>query len=161
MKTDDRKKQNKKKNGQNRQPVQVLENRRTAVLIRHLILAWLTAATIELLLVPAQLRSLTALDGVAAMSLARLLIVTGIVLALLEGTSRLLPTQAERWMVTGIFTVLAIAALCASFTCAFLAVCMLVFTILLVYSCYGWNRMPPAAANPHRRSASGQRRLWG
>ena len=153
MKTDDRKKQNKKKNGQNRKPVQVLENRRTAILIRHLILAWLTAATIELLLVPVQLRSLTALDGVAAMSLARLLIVTGIVLALLEGTSRLLPAQAERWMVTGIFTVLATAALCASFTWAFLAVCMLVFTILLVYSCYGWNSNREKIAPAARKSA--------
>lgn len=119
-----------------------------ASLIRHLLLAWLTAAAGELLLLPAEMRSLKGLDGLGAMSLPRLLVVTGIVLALLEGISRLLSRRAERWMVLGIFTVLATVALAASFTWPFLAVCALLFVMLLAYAVCGWNsgKMPIARA---------------
>lgn len=110
-----------------------------ASLLRHLLLAWLTAAAAELLLLPAQLKTMNGLQGVAAMSLPRLLIVTGIVLALLEGTSRLLNRRAERWMLLGIFTVLAGAALTATFTWPFLAVCLLLFIVLLFYANRGWD----------------------
>lgn len=110
-----------------------------AILIRHLLLAWLTAAAGEFLLLSANLKTLNGLQGVAAMSLPRLLIVTGIVLALLEGISRLIPRFAERWMLLGIFTVLAAAALLSSFTWAFLGACVLIFVLLTAYVCQGWN----------------------
>ena len=90
MKIEYQKKQNTKQNSAG-----------TAGLIRNLLLAWLTAATAEFLLIPAQLRSMNGLQGVAAMSFPRLLIVAGIVFALLEGLSRLLPHGAERWMMVG------------------------------------------------------------
>ena len=109
-----------------------------ASLIRHLLIAWLTAATVELLMLPAELKSMTGLKGLAAMSLPRLLIVTGIVLTLLEGMSRLLRSGA-RWMPVGIFTVLAAAALSASFTWPFAVGCLLVFGLLLCYALRGWN----------------------
>ena len=108
-------------------------------LIRRLLIAWLTAATGEFLLLPAALRTMTGLQALAAMSLPRLLIVMGIVLALLEGMSRLLPHKAERWMLAGVFTVLAAAALTASVTWPFLAACVLVLVALVVFACRGWN----------------------
>ena len=85
-------------------------------LLRRLLLAWLTAAAGEFLLLPAGVRTMNGLQALAAMSLPRLLIVTGIVLALLDGISRLVDHRAERWMLAGIFAVLAAAALKAART---------------------------------------------
>lgn len=113
--------------------------RKSASLIRHLLLSWLTAAAAEFLLLSAQLKNFSTLQGLASMSLPRLLVVTGIVLALLEGMSRLLTHRAERWMLLGVFSVLAAAALMSSFTWAFLAVCALLFVLFLIYACHGWN----------------------
>ena len=116
----------------------------TASRIRHLLTAWLIAAATELLLLPEQLRSMNGLHGVAAMSLPRLLIVTGISLALLEGISRLMKNRTERWVLLCAYMLLAPAALISSFTWPFLMVCILLFAILLGYACFGWNgtRMP-------------------
>lgn len=108
-------------------------------LVRRLLIAWLTAATGEFLLLPAELKTMIGLQALAAMSLPRLLIVMGIVLSLLEGTTRLLSHKAERWMLAGVFAVLSAVALTASFTWPFLAVCALVFLMLLVFACHGWN----------------------
>lgn len=108
-------------------------------LIRRLLLAWITASAGELLLLPAALRSMENLKGLAAMSLPRLLIVTAIVFALLEGISRLIHYRAERWMLLGVFAVLAAVSLTASFTWPFLAACCLLAALLLAYACCGWN----------------------
>ena len=125
-------------------------------LIRHLLLAWLTAAAAELLLLPAQLRSMDGLKGLAAMSLPRLLIVTGIVLALLEGISRLVDRRAQRWMLVGVFTILSAVVLTASFTWPFFAVCILVFALLIAYARRGWNCAPaPMPSAEKSRFAAG------
>ena len=113
-----------------------------ASLIRHLLIAWLTAALVEWLLLPAELKTLTGLKGLGAMSLPRLLLVTGVVLALLEGTSRLLPRSAIRWMMMGLLTVLSAATLASSFTWPLLIACGLVFALLLVYAREGWDNSP-------------------
>ena len=113
-----------------------------ASLIRHLLTAWLTAALVEWLLLPVELKTLTGLKGLGAMSLPRLLIVTGVVLALLVGTSRLLPQRAVRWMMVGLFTVLSAATLASSFTWPLLIACGLVFALLLVYTREGWDSRP-------------------
>ena len=138
MKIEYSKKQNKPKNKQ-KQPAKTAPRWQPAALIRNLLLAWLTAATAEFLLIPAQLRTMSNLQGVAAMSLPRLLIVTGAVLAFLEGISRLLPKGAQRWIMAGIFAILSAAALSASFTMPFLTASMLLLALLLVYACRGWN----------------------
>ncbi len=129
------------------QKIQKNENK-AASLIRHLLLAWLTAATAEYLLLPAQVKTLVGLQSLAAMSLPRLLIVTGIVLALLEGIFRLINCRAERWMLLGVFAVLAAAVLVSSFTWPLLAACVLVFALLLVFACRGWeeNAVPKPSA---------------
>jgi len=121
-------------------------------LVRHLLLAWLTAAAAEFLLLPPDAKTMNGLQALSAMSLPRLLLVAGIVLALLEGISRLIGHRAERWMMTGIFAVLSSAALAATFTWAFLLVCILVFVLLLIYACMGWDNSLPVHA-PSRKSA--------
>lgn len=120
------------------------QNKETLVpaLLRRLLLAWLTAAAGELLLLPAQLKTMNGLKGLAVMSLPRLLIVTAVVFALLEGICRLIDRRAQRWMLLGIFTVLSAAALASTFTWPFLAACLLLFALLLVYALCGWNDSP-------------------
>ena len=121
-----------------------------ASLIRRLVIAWLVAAAAELLLLPAELKTLSGLKGLGAMSMPRLLIVTAAVLAILEGTSRLLPGGMERWALVGIFTVLAATALTASFTWPFLTVCLLLLIVLLVYAFRGWNATPMPKPSTHK-----------
>ena len=119
-----------------------------ASLIRRLLLAWLVAATVEFMLQPADSAGLADLRGLAAMSFPRLLIVTAIVFALQEGISRLRPRGTRRWTLLVIFTVLAASAVATSFTWAFLAGCVLVFVLLGVYVCFGWNGRCEALCEP-------------
>ena len=63
---------------QNRKPV-------APALIRRLLLSWLIAAAVEFLLLPDGAATMNGLQALSAMSFPRLLIVTGAVLALLEG----------------------------------------------------------------------------
>ena len=113
-----------------------------ASLIRHLLIAWLAAATVELLLLPDELKTMNGLKALGAMSFPRLLSITGAVLILLEGISRFLPGGIERWALAGVFAVLAATALQTTFTRPFLSLCLLVFAVLLVYAIRGWNASP-------------------
>ena len=120
--------------------------------IRHLLIAWLAAATTEWLLLPVELKTMTGLKGLSAMSLPRLLIVTGIVLVMLEAISRLLPRSAERWMMAGLFAVLAATTVARSFTWPLLLACGLVFAMLVIFSCKGWNNSPLPKADAQKSS---------
>ena len=131
---------------------QKVQNRRyeAALLIRHLLLAWLTAAAVEFLLLPDAVKTMNGLKALSAMSFTRLLIVTGIILVLLESISRLLHRGMERWLLPGVYVILSSAALASTFTWAFLAVCVLVFVLLLVYACMGWNGSRTVEAEPEK-----------
>lgn len=111
-------------------------------LLRHLLTAWFIAAAAEFMMLPADVKTMTGLKGLGAMSLPRLLIVTGIMVALLDGISRLLPRAAARWMLVGVFAVLAAPTLAASFTWPFLLACGLLFALLLAYARRGWDSSP-------------------
>ena len=113
-----------------------------ARLIRHLLLAWLTAAAAQWLLLPGQLKSLEGLQSLASMSFPGLLLVTGIVLVLLEGVFYRRKQDAARWMLLCAFAVLSAAALAASFTWPFLVACVLLLGMLLVYAMRGWDSSP-------------------
>ena len=113
-----------------------------ARLIRHLLLAWLTAAAAQWLLLPGQQKSLEGLQSLASMSFPGLLLVTGIVLVLLEGVFYWRKRDAARWMLLAAFTVLSAAALAASFTWPLLAACVLLFGMLFVYALRGWDSSP-------------------
>ena len=123
-----------------------------AVWFRRLAGAWLTAAAAEYLLLVPELRDLAGLEGLARMSLLRMLLVT----AVLTGVLSVLHIAAlERWLPAAAFGILAVLSLTASFTWAFLAACLLVFAGLVIYGVRGWNGADIAA-----RAAGGPDRVF-
>ncbi|MBQ1371653.1 MAG: hypothetical protein IIY70_01860, partial [Oscillospiraceae bacterium] len=122
-------------------------------LIRRLLLSWIFAFTLEFFLLPASLRDLSGLKGLAGMSLPRILIVTLAGLAVLtaaeylgrgkHATSRQGQLQVERWAMVGLLLVNVVLSLLASFTWAFLGGCALLLGIAAVYARRGWQNVPP------------------
>lgn len=124
---------------------------RTPVLIRKVLLSWLLAVTVEYLLLPGELRNLAELDGLAQMSLPRLAVISCISTIILYGVSQFANTaKLERWGIAGMFGILAVAALLASFTWAFLAVCVLILGVLVIFGIFGWDRRREPAAEPKK-----------
>ena len=116
-------------------------------LIRRVLLSWLLAVTMEFLLLPEKLRNLEGLEGMAQMSLLRVAAITLCGTVFLAGVSRFVNSaRAERWGFASLFTLLAAAALRASFTWAYLVICILILTLLIVFGVYGWNGSPKAGA---------------
>ena len=111
---------------------------------------------LEYLRLPGALRDLARLDGLAQMSLIRVIVVACGGILLLSVISRFVnPAKVERWAMVGVFGILAIAALRASFTWAFLAVCILVLIFLVVFGFCGWDGQPEPAAKPKQAH-----RIW-
>ena len=118
-------------------------------LMRHMLLSWLTALVVEYLLLPRALRSLEELDGLAQMSLPRVLGITVGLSSLLCTVFRL-PKRAERWCIVALFGLLAALALTASATWAFLAICTVVLVSFIVYAIFGRNSSVPTLAMPKK-----------
>jgi len=111
-----------------------------ADLMRQLLICWLVAVTVEFLLLPAELRGLTGLNGLKQMSLVRVLLITCGGTVLLWNLSRFWQTKLpERCCLAAVFAVLMVAALRASFTWAFFCVCGMVLLILVIYGLFGWD----------------------
>ena len=139
-----------------RQKSPSLKKRCVSGAVRQVILSWLFAVMLEYLRLPGALRDLARLDGLAQMSLIRVIAVTCGGMLLLSGISRFVNTaKVERWAIVGVFGILAIAALRASFTWAFLAVCILVLIFLVVFGFCGWDGQPEPAAKPKQAH-----RIW-
>ena len=120
-------------------------------LIRHVILSWLLAVVIEYFILPNELRDLAKLDGLAQMSFVRVIGITCGIAVLLTGISFLFKTKKiERWCIVAAFAVLAIAALRASATWAFLVVCLSVLAVLVVLGIYGWDKNLEPIAEPKK-----------
>lgn len=120
-------------------------------ILRRLILSWLLAAAMEYLLLPAALRNLAELDGLAQMSFVRVVGMTCGMTVLLTGISRFAKTKtAERWGITGAFALLTITALWASFTWAFLTICILVLAVLVLFAVCGWDHSREPATTPKK-----------
>lgn len=123
-----------------------LQKRYVSGVVRQIILSWLNAVMLEYLRLPDALRDLARLDGLAQMSLIRVIAVFCGGMLLLSVISRFVNTaKVERWAVVGIFGILSIAALRASFTWAFLAVCILALIFLVVFGFCGWDGQPEPA----------------
>lgn len=121
----------------------------TADLIRQLLAAWLLAVTVEYLLLPSWLRDLSGVDGLAVMSLGRVLLLTALGTVLLWGISRFVNTvSVERWCVVGIFAVLAAVSLRASYSKGLLGVCIVLLALLVVYAIRGWDSSPEPVFAP-------------
>lgn len=108
--------------------------------IRKALVSWLAAAAFELSSLPETLRDPGQLQGLGRMSFPRLLGIWAGLTALLCLLSHFVPTEkAERWAMAAAFGVLAAEALGAAFTWPFLAACLLVGAILMVYALRGWD----------------------
>lgn len=109
-------------------------------LFRRLILSWLLAAVIEYMLLPGDLRALQGLSGLAEMSLLRVLFITVAGLCLFSAIGLWEETEkAERWCIVAAFGLLCVLSLAASFSWAFLILCLLVFAVLVFYAVMGWD----------------------
>ena len=81
-------------------------------LIRRTMLSWLLAILIEYLLLPRELRNMAELDGLAQMSLVRIIGITCSMTFLLTGISFFITTRiAERWGIVTAFVLLAVVGL--------------------------------------------------
>ena len=133
-----------------------------AKLIRRLLLAWLFAITLESLLLSAALRELSELKGLAQMSLPRVCALTCGGFLLLEGADRRNKQhkaalyskrrQGERWAIVGLVLLDAALSLAASFTWAFLGVCVFLLGMIVNYACCGWNCTLPPAPSARKES---------
>ena len=107
--------------------------------IRRVLLAWLVAAAAEYALLPGELRNLSGLSGLSAMSMGRLLLVGTGAFCMVVLLSKFIPESAERWMIAAGGAALSLLALASSFTWPFLAACLLVLVVLALYGLLGWN----------------------
>ena len=131
--------------------IKLIQKIRTGDLVRHVLFAWLLAVAVEYFLLPAELRDLSGLDGLAQMSFPRMVGITCGLAVLLTGISCFVKIRAmERWGMVFVFAVLAVMALYASFTWAFLAACVLVLMFLVIFSVFGWDRSPEPVVKPKK-----------
>ena len=120
-----------------------------AGVLRHIFLGWLTAATLEYLLLPRAFRDLSGLDGLKAMSFVRVLGVGAALALLFTGLSRAVSVhKAERWGMAAVFALYAAAALSAAPAWPFWWVYALVLGVLVAFALRGWNDTPEPAPAP-------------
>lgn len=118
-------------------------------LILYLVNAWLVAATFEYLILPKEIRTLTGLDGLAAMSIGRVCIVALVALAV-QLLLRNKPTfqKACPWVVPCVFAVYATSAVAASFSWAFFGICAVILAMMVAFARYRWNDTLPISEKP-------------
>ena len=117
----------------------------------HVILSWLLAVVIEYFILPNELRDLAKMDGLAQMSFVRVTGFTCSITVLLTVISCFVKTmKIERWYIVAVFLILALTALRASATWAFLAVCVLVLVFLAVFGIYGWDNTLESPVEPKK-----------
>lgn len=114
---------------------------------RRMLLSWLTAVLVQYLSLPPASRSLEGLEGLAAQSVWLLLGLTASAFALLALLAGRFDTiQLERWAMFGVFGILVVVSLQASFSPGYLLGCLVILAILGVYAWRGWCRTEAAAA---------------
>lgn len=119
--------------------------------IRRMMVSWMFAAAVEWFLVPAELRGLAGLEGLARMSFLRLVLVTVAGTAVLSGlASRYNTVRAERWGMAALFALVSGSAMRSSFSWAFLGICVLAEGILVGYCLWGWNSQPEQRLQPEK-----------
>lgn len=134
-------------------------NQRWASGIRRLMLGWLTAAALEYLLLPVQAQWLGNLEGLAQMSLIRLIAVTCGVFCVLSLIGKNHDSaRAERWGIFAMGALLVVSAVRRSYTAPFWWGCLLLMGIVTVYAFFGWNAAPEPASVPGTRSWGW---MWG
>lgn len=120
-----------------------LKKRSTASMpdwIRHLLLAYLCAALLEFICLPRELKNLATTDGVAQMSMTRLLLVTAaltLILWLLSLWKDI--KKPERWLMVLAFFGFSGVALYHNFAWGFFGFCCLIAVCLIVYAIFGYR----------------------
>ena len=110
----------------------------SADVIRQIILAWLIASTVEYIALPRDLRALSSLDGLAEMSLSRVIAVTAVCAIALFAIARFFDTsKIERAGILGVFATLSYFSLRASYSRALLVACLIIGAILFVFMLRG------------------------
>lgn len=121
--------------------------------VRKVLIAWLMAVTVEYLILPAKLRDLAMLRGLAQMSGLRILVITVAVTVILLALTRWRRSAlVERWTLVAVMVALAAATLVYSFSWAYLIVCLLAVGIAAVYGFFGWDSTPEPVAEPKKTS---------
>jgi hypothetical protein len=87
--------------------------------LRRLVLAWLTGAAAEYLLLSAELRSLSGLEGIAAMSMLRMALIAAGVFLICAVLQKRIPETVERILIFIDLLILSTTALVSSFTWPF------------------------------------------
>ncbi len=122
-----------------------------AALFRRGITAWLAAVLIEYIILPYDMRELSGLEGLAGMSLLRVVLLSCIFALILWGISRFVNTTvAERTGLFAVFLALSVIAVHACFTWAFFAVCVLIGGVMLIYNLFGWDSSIETAEKPKK-----------
>lgn len=122
-------------------------------LIRHLFLAYLFSALLEFLFLPQQLQNLAGTEGIAQMSMLRLLLITGALTVILWLLSLWKDFGIlERWLIALMFLALSAVALYHNFQWGFFGFCCLIMLCLIVYAIFGHRSgltLPSEAKKPH------------
>ena len=114
--------------------------------IRRILLSWLSSVLVLYLLLPNALRNLCDLDGLEQLSPIYMILLTVGFFLLYSAVSHLTQTEkAERLGIAAVFMMIAAISLVPSFTLSYLAVCIFIFVLLLVYGIFGWNNTDKAA----------------
>lgn len=122
---------------------------RTAELIRRILTSWLLAVIMEYLLLPSEYRNLTKLDGLARMSIARVLgVICGITILQSILFRGIHSSKIKRWSLPVVYAVLAAAVLHSSATWPFIGICCLIFSVLVIFGIYGWDSSPEPIIKP-------------
>ncbi len=120
-------------------------------LLRQIIIGWLLAVTVEYLILPEELRTLGGLEGLAQMSMLRLVAITCCSAAILFALSmRFNCAKIERWGMVATLAVLIGASLRSSYSAGFYVVCLLVLLIAAIYAIFGWKTEPEPVTEPKK-----------
>lgn len=114
-----------------------------AVIIRALLLGWLTTVTIEYLLSSRHLDDLTTIAG---MNLMRVILLTLVLTAVFLWCNMKIPIRLQRWLFPGVILLLCAASLIPSYQPVFLAGCGLLFLLAVFYAILGWKSDPASSS---------------
>lgn len=120
-----------------------------ADVIRHILLSWLMAATLEYLLLPGTLQGMEHLKGLAAMSFSRLLLITFALSLFFWVVSLSFPIRIwQRWAIPAVFALQSALVLTVSFTWPLLLLCLAILVVLVIYALHGFDNQIPLTAAP-------------
>lgn len=113
--------------------------------IPYILTSWITAVTIEYMVVSKESRSLVGLVCLTQMSGVRITCLTAFLFASMNILERHFHgKEIARWLMVDAFALYATSAIINSFTWAFFSVCALVMLVLVIYAIHGWdNSLPP------------------